>query len=70
MDRKPVGSSNIASVGYDAPERVLEVEFKKGGVYRYKGVSQNTHDGLMAAESKGKYFYANIRNVYEWEKAS
>ena len=62
MNREPVQSSNLASVGYDISTSVLEVEFLNGSVYQYYGVPAQVHEGLMNAGSKGSYFYQNIRN--------
>lgn len=39
MDRTPVKSSNVASVGYDAPSRECHVEFNSGAVYVVADVS-------------------------------
>jgi len=68
MERKSVESSNLASIGYDAENEILEVEFKHGGVYQYFDVPENVYDELMNADSHGVYFSANIRNDYEYEK--
>ena len=38
LERKAVRSTNIASVGYDAGTKTLEIEFRSGGVYQYAGV--------------------------------
>jgi hypothetical protein len=62
MKRVPVESSALASVGYDARTRVLEIEFTSGSVYRYSPVPAEVHDALMAAESHGGYFTENVRN--------
>jgi len=62
MQRIPVESSNLASVGYDPKIEVLEIEFHSGGIYQYSGVPQSIYDGLMNAASKGKYFHQNIKN--------
>lgn len=35
MEREPVVSSNIASIGYDENNNILEVEFNNGNVYEY-----------------------------------
>jgi len=51
----------MRSVGYDAGERVLEIEFPNGDVYRYFDVPESVYDGLMDAESHGTYFHRNIR---------
>jgi len=61
MNREPVQSSNLASVGYDISTNVLEIEFLNGGVYQYYGVPAQVHEGLMNAGSKGSYFYHNIK---------
>jgi|TARA_R100000501_G_C2627036_1_gene120918 hypothetical protein len=74
IERMPVESSNLASVGYDENAEILEVEFRKGGsVYRYMNVPQIEFERLMNAHAlgstHGKYFSANIRNAYPNEKA-
>jgi len=68
MERQNVSSSNLASIGYDAQNEILEVEFKHGGVYQYFDVPENIYDELMNASSHGVYFSANIRNDYEYSK--
>jgi hypothetical protein len=51
-----VNSSTIASIGYDARRRELEIEFvDSGDVYRYFEVSDSEYAEFMAAESKGVY---------------
>jgi hypothetical protein len=64
MDRQPVTSSNLASVGYNANAETLEVEFKNGHIYEYYNLPQFMFDQLMQAPSIGTFFNANIRNVY------
>ena len=68
MERQAVQSSNVASVGYDAESKVLEVEFKGGGVYRYQGVPAETWVGLVGAPSVGKYLGAHIKGVFLFER--
>lgn len=68
MERIPVSSSNLASVGYDADSQTLEIEFHNGGVYQYAGVPESEYEGLMGAESQGRYFHANIKNSYPYSK--
>ena len=64
MDRQPVNSSDICSVGYDAESRILEIEFHSGGIYHYAKVPEKLYRGLMQASSKGSYFHRNIRERY------
>jgi len=63
MNRTPVSSSNLKSVGYDAANSTLEVEFLHGGIYQYSGVPAARYSGLMGAPSKGEYFDANIKKA-------
>ncbi len=55
MNRTPVSSSNIASIGYDEERLILEVEFLNGSIYQYFGVPQSLYQGLMRASSHGSY---------------
>lgn len=66
MNRTPVTSSNIASMGYD--DGTMEVEFNNGGVYQYKDVPESIYNQCFNASSVGAFFAANIKNNYEWEK--
>jgi hypothetical protein len=68
MDRLPVSSSNLASVGYDEVGQVLEVEFRHGGVYQYVGVSPTVFDELMAADSLGSYLARRIKPRYPFRR--
>lgn len=63
MNRTPVSSSNLRSVGYDAEARTLEVEFLNGGLYRYSGVPSSVHLGLMSASSHGAYFDRYVKKA-------
>jgi hypothetical protein len=69
MDRLPVDSSLIRSIGYDFPNSVLEVEMiPSGRVYLYYDVPLSVYSELMAAESKGSYFNESIRDLYPYEE--
>lgn len=61
MRRTQISSEAIASVGYDAPARILEVEFISGEVYRYFDVAQGEVDGLFRADSRGVYVNDRIK---------
>jgi hypothetical protein len=68
MDRTPVSSSNLSSVGYDQENRVLEIEFNGGRVYQYSDVPPRIHQELMNASSHGTYFNKNIEDNYRYEE--
>ena len=46
MIRDPVISSNIASIGYDAGNETLEVEFTNGSIYQYFNVPSGMFEQL------------------------
>jgi len=68
MYRQKVESSNLASIGYDKENEILEIEFNHGGIYQYFDVPIEEYKALMNADSHGSYFHHNIRDVYEYEK--
>ena len=61
MERQPVKSTNVDSVGYNAEEKVLEVCFRSGGVYQYAGVQPEMYADLLAAESIGRFVSQVVR---------
>jgi KTSC domain-containing protein len=68
LARLPVDSSTIASVGYAPEGRVLEVEFRRGPVYRYFGVPETAFIAFIDAPSKGAYFNTSIRSHFSYER--
>ncbi len=70
MERQPVESSNLKSVGYDPQTQTLEIEFQHGGVYQYLGVPESIYNSLMSAPSLGSYFYHEIRDVYTFRQVN
>jgi hypothetical protein len=70
IQRHPVVSSDIASIGYDAARQTLEIEFHATGVYRYFSVPKEIFDSLLTTTSPGKYFLQNIKTKFAWEKVA
>jgi hypothetical protein len=68
MDRQPVKSSKISSIGYDPKSKILEIEFHSGRIYQYLNVPKSEYKGLMSASSHKSYFQYNIRDHYRWVK--
>lgn len=61
MERTPIDSSVLASVGYDPQARVLEIEMRNGSVYQYYEVPPEIHSGLMEAVPYGRYFNQQVK---------
>jgi hypothetical protein len=68
MNRDPVASSNLVSVGYDESSQTLEIEFSNGTIYQYYNVSPALYEQMMQAPSKGQYLNVYIRNAYPFSR--
>lgn len=68
MNRDPVASTNVSSIGYDEPSQTLEVEFQNGSVYQYYNVGLAIFEQLMQAGSKGQFLNQNIKNAYPYSR--
>lgn len=69
MEREPVESTALASVGYDPERRVLEIEFRSTGrVYEYLEVPQTLHAWLMRVPDKGGVFNRMIEGEFEFRR--
>jgi hypothetical protein len=67
MNLIKVDSSMIYAVGYDEEAQILEVVFKRTGVYRYRNVPKDVYEGLMDSDSKGSYMRDMIIDMYPTE---
>lgn len=68
MKRQRVASSSIAEIGYAPRERVLEVLFRNGGLYRYFEVPPAVHRALLQADSIGRYMNRRVRDCYRYQR--
>ena len=65
IHRDPVESRGLAAVGYSKRLRALEVEFRRGGTYRYLDVPWTVYRDLLAADSKAGFYNRKIRGKYK-----
>jgi hypothetical protein len=70
LQREPVASKVLRSVGYDAGTSELEVEFTTGRVYRFRAVPEGVHAWLMRTPAKGAYFNRMIRDRYDMQEVT
>lgn len=68
MRRERLDSSSVASAGYDAAARVLEVEFRNGGVYQYLDVPGDEYDEFREADSKGRFLNTEIKPRHRYRR--
>ena len=64
LERQPVKSRILRSVGYDESSKILEIEFHSGLVYEYLGVPPKVYKDLMSSDAVGKYFSDKVRNRF------
>lgn len=74
MNRTPVISSNVKSIGYDVQTKTLEVEFLTESVYQYSDVPPTVWREFLRRkrtnESIGKYLNGNVKRTYDFTKVS
>lgn len=68
MQRTPVKSSQIVSIGHDPATSTLEIEFPRGALYRYSKVPAEAAAALMKAESIGKHFGQHIKGKFDYAR--
>jgi hypothetical protein len=68
MERQPVESSNISSVGFDPETETLEVEFRNGSIYQYFGVPLPLFEQLTQSPSIGSFLNINIKESFPYER--
>jgi lysyl-tRNA synthetase class 2 len=61
-------SSALTDARYNAQSRDLDVWFVSGRRYRYSNVPPEIYEGLLAADSKGIFFNAYIRDNYAYRE--
>jgi hypothetical protein len=59
-------SSNLAGCQWE--DGTLRIMFVSGQEYEYTGVDQAVYDGLVMADSPGRYFNDQIKNKYSARK--
>jgi hypothetical protein len=64
LERQPVNSRILRSLGYDESTKVLEIEFHSGLVYQYSGVPLKVYMELMRSDEIGKYFSDKVRTRF------
>lgn len=63
-----VSSTNLSRVRYDDSRNTLAVEFQGGRVYQFFDVPKQVFEGLLSAESHGKFFHEQIKGHYRYAR--
>jgi len=65
VERLPVKSRILRSVGYDESTKTLEIEFTSGIAYQYSGVPVKVYTDLMHSAGMGKYYSEKVRPRFQ-----
>jgi lysyl-tRNA synthetase class 2 len=63
-----VDSTAISAIDYDGDRAKLFVRFQSGERYVYVGVPGEVHRSFLDADSKGRFFQAEIRDCYPYNR--
>jgi lysyl-tRNA synthetase class 2 len=63
-----VDSAAIQTIDYDEDRAKLLVRFSSGERYVYVGVPGEVHRSFVEADSKGRFFHAEIRDQYPYNR--
>jgi lysyl-tRNA synthetase class 2 len=63
-----VDSEAISAIDYDEVHDKLFVRFTSGERYVYVGVPGEVHRSFVEADSKGRFFHAEIRDQYPYNR--
>lgn len=62
------GSSCIEKIGYCDHQAILEIHFHSSGRYQYSNVPRFVFDGMVTADSVGKYYHQCIKGYFTSQK--
>ncbi|HEX8425516.1 KTSC domain-containing protein [Hymenobacter sp.] len=69
MQRRPIRSTSLKAVGYDADTLTLEIEHRSGSLVRYVGVPDAVYQALLAVAGKAMFVMQVVeRGGYEREQ--
>jgi len=67
MEYLLVNSSKINKIGYNRNSLKMEVHFKNGHVYLHSEVPLSYYVECVVANSIGKYYFNNIKEVFPYQ---
>ena len=64
VSMRPVFSSHVQAIGYDAASSELHVAYKNGSRVAYKGVPQGVANKVMQSPSIGSALHSMVKGSY------
>lgn len=64
LERRSLKSSAISTAEYDTETQELTITFTNGMSYDLSGVPPDAFEGLVNADSPGRFFNQNLKGIY------
>jgi hypothetical protein len=68
MEKTFAESKNVRAIKYNPEKMEMDVEFRKGGTYRYSDVPEAKAKEAFEAESIGSFIHSDIKGLYPHKK--
>ncbi|MGC2164691.1 MAG: KTSC domain-containing protein [Gallionella sp.] len=70
MEMKKISSGKLRGIGYDARERVLQVQLDNGDILNYSGVGEDIWRRLSSSGGAWSYYRDNIEEEFSAQHVS
>ena len=70
MEMKKVNSGKLRAIGYDARERLLQVQLDDGSTLQYSGVGEDTWGRLSSSGAAWSFYRDNIEEEFAARRVS
>jgi hypothetical protein len=70
VDMKKINSGKLRAIGYDARERILQVQLDNGDTLQYSGVGEDVWRRLSSSGAAWSYFRDNVEEEFTVRKIS
>jgi len=70
MEMKKINSGKLRAIGYDARERILQVQLDTGDTLQYSGVGEDIWRRLSSSGAAWSYYRDNIEEEFAARKVS
>lgn len=70
MEMKKISSGKLRAIGYDARERILQVQLDNGDTLKYSGVGEDVWRRLSSSGAAWSYYRDNIEDEFSAQRVS
>ncbi len=70
MEMKKINAGKLRAIGYDARERILQVQLDNGDTLQYSGVGEGIWRQLSSSGAAWSYYRDNIEEEFTVKKVS